>query len=107
MLLCEQLISNQYIKFKLLHACLTDLQVLELGNGISKRISLLNTLLPLHKHYEKKKKNQKSKARYAFYFLTVLYRGINVIKAAGSFRQTSLARILKHFFSEHESSGTL
>lgn len=34
---------------------------------------------------------------YAFYFLTVLYQGIDARKAAGSFRETSLARILKHF----------
>lgn len=54
MLFCEQL-----IKFKLLDACLTNLQVLETGKEISKRISPLKYILALHKHYEKKKKNQK------------------------------------------------
>lgn len=54
MLFCEQL-----IKFKLFDACLTNLQVLETGKEISKRISPLKSILALHKHYEKKKKNQK------------------------------------------------
>lgn len=50
----------------------------------------------LHKHYENK--NQKSKARYAFYFLTVLYQGINLTKNSGSFRQNKFCKDFETLF---------
>lgn len=73
--------------------------------GISKRISPLNIILALHMHYEKKKKNQKSKARYAVYFLTVLYQRINLIKAAGSFRQNKFCKDFETFFLNIKAQG--